>query len=177
MIRGWLSFLPPEQIERENELREIFFLSSNRHEFLTEEEKQNFWHRWTDYYFTKCPDLIFVYMVNEKIAGYILGSADSTKAQTELTKDLPSFTLFSDMFPKYPGHLHINLHPDYRGQGMGGLLIKSLCRELHRRGCPGVHLVTAPEARNVSFYRQQGFTHEQTRDWKDSPLLFIAREL
>jgi len=106
-----------------------------------------------------------------------MGCADSLKAESSLKSGLPSYSLFADFFAQYPGHLHINLHPDYRGQGMGAQLISAFVRELSKRKIRGVHLVTAPEARNVSFYRQNGFDFEATRTWHDHPLLFIGREL
>ncbi|GAA2058745.1 N-acetyltransferase [Catenulispora yoronensis] len=60
----------------------------------------------------------------------------------------------------YPAHLHIDLLPEYQGQGHGRRMLTTLFAALDRAGAPRVHLVlaTANTAARV-FYDRMGF-HE-----------------
>jgi ribosomal protein S18 acetylase RimI-like enzyme len=66
--------------------------------------------------------------------------------------------------------------------GLGGKLVDTLTSAVAREGACGLHLVTGPNARNVSFYRRQGFTDEVERilpltGQQDVALLFLGKPL
>ncbi|MDH6213983.1 GNAT family N-acetyltransferase [Streptomyces pseudovenezuelae] len=134
------------------------------------------------------PDLAFVLDDGEGHAvGYIVGTADTPRFVAEFrAKWLP---LVSDRYPRnpgppttadaamipllydpermivpevaaYPAHLHIDLLPDWQGQGHGRALMRTLLRALADRGVPALHLcmVTANTPARA-FYDRLGF-HE-----------------
>ena len=53
------------------EIKNIFFLSSTRDNFKNQNEKDNFFNKWTQYYFEYCQDSSFVYIKDNKILAYI----------------------------------------------------------------------------------------------------------
>jgi ribosomal protein S18 acetylase RimI-like enzyme len=58
----------------------------------------------------------------------------------------------------YPAHLHIDLMPQVRGQGLGRALIEQLLVELRERGIAGVHLgVDVANHNGIAFYEHLGF--------------------
>ncbi|MGE0763610.1 MAG: GNAT family N-acetyltransferase [Bdellovibrionales bacterium] len=177
MIQTWSQLSLSARQELLPELRDIFFTSSTRQNFTDDEQRENFWRRWTDYYFDQHEDLLFVSRAEKRLAGYLMACPDSRQAEPILSKKNPSFSLFNDQFDAYPAHLHINMSTEFRGQGLGQKLIETLCRELERRHCPGLHLITSPAARNVRFYQQNRFDYSLVRDWKGQPLLFMGRRL
>jgi len=60
--------------------------------------------------------------------------------------------------PGYPAQLHINIHPDWQGQGLGSRLIASYLAALRERGVPGVFLETSGRnAKALPFYEKLGF--------------------
>ena len=87
----------------------------------------------------------------------------------------PSYLIFKDLFEDFPVHLHINAHPSTQGQGLGSELIDFLITQIPH--LKGVHLITAPTARNVSFYQKNHFHYSEERTYKDTPLLFLGRRL
>ena len=158
-------------------IREIFFLSTSRTEWPDTETKDTFFDTWTSYYFTHASDLIFTANDGGRMLAYLTGCCDSAGAQTEIEKKIKSFAVFADLFQKFPAHLHINAHPDARGQGVGSKLISHFCEVLKKRGVKGVHLVTSPDSRNRGFYRKNGFDFEVEREFKGHKLLFMGRSL
>ena len=56
----------------------------------------------------------------------------------------------------YPAHLHMNVEAEYRGRGIGAMLIEQYARDLTAAGVPGVHLLCGPGPR--PFYARNGFT-------------------
>ena len=153
-------------------IKEIFFLCSSRKKFESNFEKEVFFNRWTTYYVEFCPDEILV-AVDEKgiVAGYLMGCSDSLKAEKKISEQLPAYSVFSDLFEEYPSHFHINCHPNFQGQGIGTKLLQHYCLAQNK----GVHLVTSTDAKNIEFYRRNGFTYSSTRKWKGINLLFLGR--
>jgi ribosomal protein S18 acetylase RimI-like enzyme len=176
-IQRWHQGTQAEQDRWHQQFRSIFFASSTRKNFLDDDEREEFWRTWTEFYFSKVPDLIFLARINDSVVGYLMGCADSTASLPELQSRVPSFALFADLFASFPAHLHINFSAEARGQGGGRQLVDAFIQELKDRGCPGVHVVTSPTAENVPFYRRLGFTVEVDRPWHLMPLLFMGREL
>ncbi len=154
------------------QVEEIFFLSTSKKTFESEEKRLNFFKRWCGDYQTHYPEEFFVVLEGEKVLGYLSGCQDSFAALERL--DVPGFSVFKDSFLTFPAHLHINFHPDARGKGLGSLLVEHYMKVLKGQGIKGLHLVTSPEAMNVNFYLRLGFTHTVTKEFKGSNLYFMG---
>jgi len=60
--------------------------------------------------------------------------------------------------PAWPAQLHINIHPDWQGLGLGSRLMASYLAALRERGVPGVFLETSGRnAKALPFYEKLGF--------------------
>ncbi|MGW4575950.1 GNAT family N-acetyltransferase [Streptomyces tendae] len=136
------------------------------------------------------PDLAFVLDDGQgRAVGYILGTADTVRFAAEFrakwlprvadrypapqgppgtrTPDEVMAGLLHDpermIVPEladHPAHLHIDLLPDWQGQGHGRTLMRTFWRALRGRGVPAVHLVMATaNTRARAFYDRLGF-HE-----------------
>jgi len=58
----------------------------------------------------------------------------------------------------YPAHLHINLMPEVRGQGLGRQLVCALFRALRKRRVTAIHLAVGPaNTAAIGFYEHLGF--------------------
>jgi GNAT superfamily N-acetyltransferase len=154
-----------------SQLVEIFWETSARQSFSSDEEKAAFRHQYLDAYLN---DVVFVAAEGERVLGYILCQLDTLAKKSEWS---PHLALFADLYEQYPAHLHINFRSDSRGAGLGSGLVKALEESLLRRNTRGLHLITAAEARNVSFYNKNGFSHQVAREWKSSALLFMGKTL
>ncbi len=153
----------------------IFFESSVRTVFASEGERQSFFRRWTSFYLEQCPDQVWFWQDPQagEIA-YLTGCLHSADAGL-LYRDVPGYALFESQFPDFPAHFHVNCQSEWRGRGLGARLVEHFMEECRRVGARGVHLVTAPEARNVGFYQRLGFTVRQTRPFGSRSLLFLGR--
>ena len=159
------------------EIEEVFFLSTTLTEFANPEHKQSFFQRWTAYYREQEPEHIFLALDRcGHVVGYLTGCADSRSAE-RLYEDIGYYRLFEDLFDSYPAHLHVNCHPAHRGRGLGRRLVEAFLADLKREAVPGVHLVTAPGARNIRFYQRSGFDVSIRRRWKTGELLFLGQTL
>jgi ribosomal protein S18 acetylase RimI-like enzyme len=158
-------------------VKEIFFLSSSRKTFDSDEKKAHFYKRWCEDYMNYYPDQFYIMKESEtdKVLGYLSGCDNSVNSLEQL--DVPGHMDFKDLFELYPAHFHINFHPDCRGRGLGGQLIEYYCRELSSRNISGVHLITSPDAANVSFYRRLKFSYEETRVLGKFLQLFMGQKL
>lgn len=160
-----------------NDIKEIFYLSSSIKNFESEEKKALFFQRWCGDYIIHYPDQFYIMRESntKKTLGYLSGCADSKEALIKL--DVPGFKHFEDMFHKFPAHFHINFHPDCRGKGFGSVIVEHFCSELLKNKTSGIHLITSPDAQNVSFYRRLKFTNENSREFGKMRLLFMGRNL
>jgi len=159
------------------EIEAIFFASATRRDFADEAARRAFRAAWLDPYRAHWPDLIWIAReADGAVAGFLAGCRDSRAARSVLDRQ-PDFPLFADLFDLYPAHFHVNCRAERRGRGIGAALVAAFVA--HCRTCiaPGVHLVTAAGARNVSFYRRQGFDREIARKAGDRALLFLGRRL
>lgn len=161
-----------EKVEILKEVEEIFFLSSSLKSFSSEERRQAFFKRWCGDYQELYPKEFFIAMEDGMTLGYLSGCMDSLRAMNEI--QVPGFAIFQDLFNAFPAHLHINFHPTARGKGLGTLIMKHYFRHLSHNNIVGVHLVTSPDAQNVSFYQRLGFSKTQTRDFNGMPLYFMG---
>ncbi len=160
------------------EIEAIFFASAARRDFADGDARRAFRAAWLDPYRAHWPDLLWIAReADGAIAGYLAGCLDSRAAQALLAARQPDYPLFADQFDRYPAHFHVNCRPDRRGRGIGAALVAAFAAQCRERGAPGLHLVTAAGARNVAFYRRQGFDREIARPAGGRPLLFLGRRL
>lgn len=158
-------------------IEEIFFLSAAPRSFASNRERSAFFETWTGYYREREPQSVFLAIeASGRLAGYLTGCVDS-RAATQLYREVESYALFEDLFEHYPAHLHVNCHPDFRGQGIGSRLIGAYLALLRDRAVAGVHVVTATGTRNARFYRRNGFRDAVSRPWQGRDLLFLGKGL
>lgn len=158
-------------------LTAIFFESSPRTAFTSSQERQNFLERWTDFYLSHYPEDVWLWREDDgSFAGYVTGCRDSAGAEP-LYQAVPGYAVFEDCFGAFPAHLHVNCRSDRQGRGIGARLVDRFAAECREEGLAGVHIVTAPTARNVGFYQRTGFTEQVLRDFSGRPLLFMGRRL
>ena len=156
-------------------LREIFFESSSRTVFSSESERGGFFRRWTAFYVEQCPGDVWLWRDSGgDFAGYLTGCRSSAEAGPLFT-DVPGYAVFQSGFVDFPAHFHVNCRADRRGLGLGARLVECFIEDCRDAGLAGVHLVTAPEARNVGFYQRLGFTVRQSRPFGSRSLLFMGR--
>ena len=153
-------------------IEEIFFLSSSLKSFSSIERREAFYKRWCGDYQTLYPEEFFIAVEEGNVLGYLSGCSDSTRAMNEV--NVPGYAVFHDLFLAFPAHLHINFHPEARGRGLGSLLMNHYMNHLKLSNVMGVHLVTSPDAHNVSFYRRLGFDKTETREFNGMPLHFMG---
>lgn len=125
------------------------------------------------------PALAFVVDTGERVAGYVVATADTRAFVDRYRREwLPAFErkyaalepssildmgldpdrMMIDELEEYPAHLHIDLLPELQGQGMGRQLIRVLLAALREQGVPGVHLGVSPSNTNArAFYQRLGF--------------------
>jgi GNAT superfamily N-acetyltransferase len=155
------------------EVVEIFYESSVRKTFSSSEEKRAFEFKYLGWYLHRL-DTFFIAKSNNRIIGYLAGSIDTPASYLDLHPYLYSF---KEQFQIYPAHLHINLHHEARGKGVGTLLISAFETMLRESRAHGVHLITSPKSRNVSFYEKNGFHRAKTSEVNGSELLMFAKNL
>ena len=157
------------------QVESIFFEASSKKEFTSLEHKAAFFQRWCGDYIKNYPEEFFVMTEDGHLLGYLSGCSDSRISLQCLS--VPGLEVFSDQFEDYPAHLHINFHATARGRGLGSELIKTYESYLRNKNVKGLHLITSPEALNVSFYRRLGYIHEVEREFKGMQLLFMGHIL
>jgi GNAT superfamily N-acetyltransferase len=171
----------------------VFWETAQQSTFASPAERAAYCYRYFGYYRDVAPQWFFL-AVNPpdgpspasagphrgRVVGYICG-IDDTRAHPDLYRLASHIPVFDDLYGRYPAHLHINLSADSRGHGLGGRLSRALEDAVRAVGVPGLHLVTSPDARNVSFYRRNGFVDAFPR--KSAPglaaadLLFLGKSL
>ena len=147
-------------------------MTSSLKEFSSEEAKSKFLYKYFGLYHERFTDFCWYAQKEEKRLGYCLGSpvTDSSFFVYQ-----PHLEIFNDLYRDFPAHLHINLHPDSQGLGIGKLLIEKWEQVARAHGLPGMHIMTGVDARNKSFYLRQGFTTEVVRNYKGNPVLFMGK--
>lgn len=166
-------------LETEDEffqVQEIFYESSSKKTFSSINERADFQYKYLDLYKIKYPGIFFVYKEKDRVLGYICGAIDCNK-DLELNELNPHFEKFKNCFNDYPAELHINCHVDSRGMGIGSQLIAYFENKLKEINICGVHLITAPEAKNVNFYRKNQYSFETNRDINGANLLLLGKSL
>lgn len=155
----------------------VFYRSSNTQTFADAATQAAFRERWLGRYLAHDAEWAFLALTDDDdVAGYIVGCL-SDPAQTARFADIPYFKDLAAQTRLFPAHLHVNLLEPYRNAGMGSRLIETFVSEARKAGTPGVHVVTGRGARNVAFYRKNGFSEVAT--WGTSPndVVFLGRKL
>ncbi len=159
------------------EVERIFFTASLRTTFADDAERAAFRERWLGRYLLHDRAHAFIARAGDgSVAGYVIGSL-ADPARGGRFGDLSYFADFADLTARYPAHLHINLDPAWRSQGIGARLLEAFASHAAERGAPGVHIVTGADARNVRFYDRCGFQPLRTCAWESGTILFMGRAL
>jgi GNAT superfamily N-acetyltransferase len=153
----------------------IFFGASGTQSFATDAERLAFHTRWLGRYLAADAAHCFVAVTDAGVIGYLVGALDDPAVSGRFA-DIGYFKEFSHLTPSYPAHLHINLAPEARSQGIGARLIEAFAGHARAAGAPGMHVVTGAAARNVRFYAACGFT-EVGRLETAKPIVFLGRRL
>lgn len=187
---------PTERSPVAEAARAIFWETAQQREFPTQQDRDGYEWRYFGYYLESEPGSFLVAVDGDGpgrsgrgdgalsgtgagVLGYVCGVAD-TRSHPELYRVAPHIAVFDDLYDRYPAHLHINLTAASRGMGLGGALIRALESRVRRAGAEGLHLVTSPDARNVTFYLRSGFTDRFERSAPDDPeakMLFMGKVL
>lgn len=130
-------------------VREIFWETSSKTEFESEQVKERFQNIYLDYYLDHKDFIGLIYENDEddkEVQGYIIG----LKAfDNELFNLHPIYKNFSSLIKDYPSELHINLTGETQGKGVGSQLISDFENNLNTTG---VFLLTSKHVRNFNFY-------------------------
>jgi len=155
----------------------IFFEASGR-AFAPGAERDAFRERWLGRYLRGGTDVVLLALDGAGVvAGYVIGALQDP-AEQERFSDIGYFRAeFRELCRRYPAHLHINLAPASRSRGLGARLIATFADCAARAGAPGMHVVTAKEARNVSFYLRCGFAELGACRWNGREVVFLGRAL
>lgn len=156
------------------ELKRIFFESSSRVHFADEKEKDEFFYKYLGYYLDHAPNLVFV-AKSEQVLGYVVGLSETS--DPELFDIQPHLKVFESFLHDYPAHLHINLGSESRGLGVGSNLLREFENELQQLKIKGLHIMTGPGSRNISFYQRLGFNFGVTLEFQGHPIHFMGKVL
>ena len=153
----------------------IFYGASSNQSFASDAQRQAFRHRWLGRFLADDLDHAFVAVHGKEVIGYLVGALDDP-ARSGRFADIGYFRDFAHLTPTYPAHFHINLAPAARSQGIGARLIEAFATHARAASCPGMHVVTGAQSRNVRFYTACGFT-EVGRLETTKPIVFLGRQL
>jgi len=158
-------------------VEDIFFESSATKSFKDDGKRLAFRNKWLGRYLECYPDWVYVALGEKsKVLGYLVGCPDDP-ANTYLFHDLACFDAFRNQTAEYPAHLHINIHKDFRGKGVGKTLIDMFLWDLADYGVRGAHVVVPRGAPNVSFYGRCGFREIDCKQQKQDQLVFLGKKL
>jgi ribosomal protein S18 acetylase RimI-like enzyme len=177
---------------------------------------ESFADMWTAYYTDREPETLFVAVDdNDRVLGYVAGCVDTANAPSMrealgrhlyrrflLYRPGTAGFLWRGMLdslrdrngndgelrdPRWPSHLHIDLLPEGRGQGVGAALMDEVIERFQARGSPGCHLSTLDEnVGAIAFFESQGFSRHgprlpvagmRTRDGKRMSSQLMTRSL
>lgn len=174
-IRPWREMPDPSAAERE--IDRIFFASAGTTTFADDTARAAFRERWLGRYLVHDPQLALVAVdAAGAVVGYLVGSHNDP-AKAPRFADIPYFVALAATTARYPAHLHINLAPESRGQGIGGRLVEAFVDDVRAAGLPGVHVVTGRGMRNVAFYGRLGFIERAAADYNRRAVVLLGRDV
>lgn len=157
------------------QIEEIFWLTSAVDKAQLK-DPQAFQEKYLNYYIKNYPELCLVMRSENNLLGYICGSPNSLD-ESWLTEKINYYQFFKDDYIEYPAELHINCHPSAQGKGVGSKLINAFCHLLQDKKIKGVHLLTDPKAKNVSFYLKNSFRKVSIHNQGGSDILLLGKSL
>ena len=127
----------------------------------------------------------------ERVVGYILCEPSFNNWERNYTKCFmpkleklspehakmrhEEFEHYREIAKEYPAHLHINILPEFQGQGIGGRLIGALEAHLIKKGVRGVHLTTSvKKVPSIKLYERNGY---ELKAQFDGGVLLFAKKL
>lgn len=177
-LQRWTDLADRERFT--GDLDRIFFQSSLTKTFADDAAQAAFRERWLGRYLAHDAPLAHVALDTRgqtpSLIGYVVGAHDDP-ARSPRFSDIGYFAGLADVTVRFPAHLHINLAPEARGQGIGQRLVERFAADAAVAALPGFHVVTGATSRNVSFYRRCGLVHEHPFEWHASPLVLLGRSL
>lgn len=138
-----------------------------------EPQRKAFYDLWLGQYLHHEPHLAHVALVDDAIAGYLVG-CHVNPATSERFARLGYFQTFAAACAHYPAHLHINLTETARGTGIGARLIDAFADDTRAAGLPGLHVVTSADARNIGFYARCGFSEIAATERNGGRIVFLG---
>lgn len=178
MLIKSLSTLPNAILSKViNQIEVIFWQTASPQSFDDKEKQELFKYRYLVHYIENYPGHCYVILSQkDEVFGYLCG--DGARSSYHQLKQLHAYYyLFEQYFSTYPAHFHINIAPNYQLKGLGAQLVAHYCEVLTLERCPGVHLITAQSARNVSFYQKLHFKSVQVKGYLNSNLLLLGKLL
>lgn len=131
---------------------------------------------YNDYYTEHEPENCFVAVnENDEAVGYIICAEDCAVWRKIFMKEyfprlkalnspsscadaLGEIIIHSCFAKKYPAHMHIDIHRDYRGQGLGTQMLQVLTEHLSAKGIDGLQLCCGSDnVKGIRFYKRFGF--------------------
>jgi GNAT superfamily N-acetyltransferase len=171
-VEGEKALLPSQT----SQIDEIFFESSGRGP-SPEPDRETFRERRLGRFLHGNDIVLLAADVDENVIGYLVGALRNPAEQDRFA-DISYFRAeFSTLCRQYPAHLHINLSPAHRGQGLGSRLIETFAGIARDAGAPGLHVVTGKELRNVRFYLRCGFVPRGYAPRNGGEIVFLGRRL
>jgi GNAT superfamily N-acetyltransferase len=154
----------------------IFFASAATQTFASDEARSAFHDLWLGRYLRHFPDWCFAALdADGEVCGYLAGSPVSDRPPLPGPDYFVAFP--AELVAAFPGHIHVNVRADCRGQGLGEALVETFRRQCAARGVPGFHAVTASGSRPARFFAKCGLAPRATVTWRDRSLVFLGGEL
>lgn len=156
---------------------DIFFGSAAR-AYPPGDERAAFRERWLGRFLSTPGDpLLLALTPSGAVAGYLVGTLENA-AESPRFHDMPHFReVFAAPCREYPAHLHINLAPQYRSQGIGARLVDAFADIVRGAGLPGLHVTTGQGMRNAGFYLANGFAEIAAWNRGGGVMLFLGRKV
>lgn len=159
----------------ESEISQIFFETSSVQNFEGNEHRSKFFKKYLGIYIEEYPETFFIALEQDKVLGYLAICTDTIEFMKSHSNEV--LELFTEYYPRYPAHLHINISPAAQGKSVGSKLMTYGLETLNAFQTKGIHLITAANARNIGFYLKNGFEKLQTHQWQAKELLLLGKEL
>lgn len=162
--------------ELQPEIDDIFFESAVRKTFATPEARAAFHDLWLGRYLRHCPGDCFLALDHDShVVGYLAGSLVSNR---EPLPGPDNYGLFPQwLVAAYPAHIHTNVRKDWRGKGVGALLIAAFTHHCHVNKVKGFHAITAARSRPAKFFQSCGLQHAVEAVWNNHPIVFLGCQL
>lgn len=154
----------------------IFFATAAR-PYPHGPERDAFLEKWLGRFLAADGDVLLVALDGDHVVGYLVGTFENA-ALSRRFLDMPHFKdNFARQCALYPAHLHINLHAEYRGAGLGARMIEVFAGLVREVGLPGMHVTTGQGMRNVGFYLRCGFVEAGRLERAGGTMLFLGRHV